>query len=1258
MSTPRLGPCERILLITFLLLASTIAAAWVGLPEARAASPNYVSGNACAGGPNPTWQSGDTWIMYGNVTVPIGCILTIEPGAQIMGDPDVHLYIDGTLVAGGTAGTPSKFVDNQTAGIPWAGIQFNAGAAGSVTWSSFDRVLVAIAAQSSAPAISNNTILRAGAGVRLDGSNTRVADNRIDGGKLGSYGILIASSSSTLARNRINGTSIGIQAMTAGSPIISENTITNVSGGLAIGIYVTNLAAVTISGNTIQGGLGTGGGPGGGGAAAVGILANGTPSVSITGNSLSRLHGGRGGAGPSVVIGQGSSGGAGGGAAGIAVGFGSTALIQSNTLDNLTGGRGGDGGPSSAGRGGPGGPGGDGIGIEIFSASTSAGYVGNSVTNVTAGSGGDGGQPSGNTFSTGTGGSGGNAYGIFSLKGSSPDLSSNTIQNLRGGRGGNSTAGGLSSAGGVGGAGGDATGLIALAEGLGVLHANTVITLLGGTGGNGLVNGGDGGNATALLALGDGEPYNDTSMSFNRLSSVTGGDGGIGGSLSGDGGSASAISALHVNATLASNTIAALRGGAGGIYFVPTNQASRGGDAAGVSFLLVPMGTSVQDSIGSVTAGTPGTGKAPPANYGVGYYFAGNSTVTTHAWLTNATVAGIGNFTLYVDNYTEATTLNTPFAVDRVAVESAGNLTVRNFLAVKAFWPNNTTALPGVTVDVTDNAATVYNSVSPTGWAQWIPVTNRVYVNRPIPTWNTTVASVSLAGSSFAANPRTVNMTASQTQYFTMIDASAPTSATGGLPTWETTRSFSVPFTYSDGNGVGVASVSLWYNQNGTGWVQNITQAVSAFGGGIFPFTASSDGTYQFATTAIDRDGNAQVTPPAANTSWTIVDTVSPTAHVRLLPRYETSLSFAVSWAADAGVTDVASFTVQVNTGLGWLDWQPATTATSATFTATGQGPVAFRVLAADFAGNLESKTGNDTWTLVDSFAPRVVSSTPTGTLNVTPGFIVLSFSEPMNESSVEVAFSLTPALIGTFTWTNGSTTLIFQPSQPFTAGTTYSVTLGTGARDVAGNAVAQADVFSFATPAPPPAPGLSLGDLWPILVIVAAGLAALAFFLVRRRSAAALEDVTEAPKPAPAPAASKPEAAIDDVFLLYRKDGVLIKHETRRLRPDIDTDILSGMLTAVQQFVKDSFRGEEGEELNEMTVGQMHILIGRGKWLIVAATLTGGDIESMTAQIQKCVEDMETHNWDRLEEWDGDMDIAKALGPYLKKLIRGEYAA
>ncbi|MEW5761302.1 MAG: hypothetical protein AB1779_11120, partial [Candidatus Thermoplasmatota archaeon] len=49
-----------------------------------------------------------------------------------------------------------------------------------------------------------------------------------------------------------------------------------------------------------------------------------------------------------------------------------------------------------------------------------------------------------------------------------------------------------------------------------------------------------------------------------------------------------------------------------------------------------------------------------------------------------------------------------------------------------------------------------------------------------------------------------------------------------------------------------------------------------------------------------------------------------------------------------------------------------------------------------------------------------------------------------------------------------------------------------------------------------------------------------------------------------------KEEFAVEDVFLIY-KDGRLIQHTTRRIKADMDEEILTSMLTAVQTFIKDS---------------------------------------------------------------------------------------
>jgi hypothetical protein len=252
-----------------------------------------------------------------------------------------------------------------------------------------------------------------------------------------------------------------------------------------------------------------------------------------------------------------------------------------------------------------------------------------------------------------------------------------------------------------------------------------------------------------------------------------------------------------------------------------------------------------------------------------------------------------------------------------------------------------------------------------------------------------------------------------------------------------------------------------------------------------------------------------------------------------------------------------------------------------------------------------------------------------------------------MDRASAEAAFRITPSMNGAFSWSADSRVMTWIPQRALVSAATHVVNIDSSARDVAGNSMSGPYPFSFTTSASPLGGG-GVGDwIWIIGVIVAAALGGLFLFLfMRQRSAKAGTAAAEK---------LKEEAVIDDVFLLYN-DGLLIKHETRRLKPDVDSDILSGMLTAVQQFVKDSFRSEDAE-LNEMTFGTMHILLGRGKWLILAAIVGGDGVDAFTRQIKKAIEDMETHHWDQLESWNGDMVIAKTFGPYVKKLIRGEYA-
>jgi hypothetical protein len=103
-----------------------------------------------------------------------------------------------------------------------------------------------------------------------------------------------------------------------------------------------------------------------------------------------------------------------------------------------------------------------------------------------------------------------------------------------------------------------------------------------------------------------------------------------------------------------------------------------------------------------------------------------------------------------------------------------------------------------------------------------------------------------------------------------------------------------------------------------------------------------------------------------------------------------------------------------------------------------------------------------------DIYPPQVVSHFPIGAEVDIDVNVTIDFNEEMQHLSVEEAFSIEPHVEGTFSWMGK--TLIFTPLS-LTNDTMYTVTLGTGAKDLAGNSLLSSYQFSFTTkmdPYPP----------------------------------------------------------------------------------------------------------------------------------------------------------------------------------------------
>jgi hypothetical protein len=128
----------------------------------------------------------------------------------------------------------------------------------------------------------------------------------------------------------------------------------------------------------------------------------------------------------------------------------------------------------------------------------------------------------------------------------------------------------------------------------------------------------------------------------------------------------------------------------------------------------------------------------------------------------------------------------------------------------------------------------------------------------------------------------------------------------------------------------------------------------------------------------------------------------------------------------------------------------------------------------------------------------------------------------------------------------------------------------------------------------------------------------------------------------------------IDEMFLMT-PTGMLLKHYTRRLRPDQDADILAGMLTAVQNFVRESFE-ETGGRLKEIRFESYDILLTYSKNVVLAAVISTKKPEKLRNQLKAAASDLEAQFGERISRWSGDRSDLVEIDAVMKKLISGKY--
>jgi|GEM_PF-4615842 len=113
---------------------------------------------------------------------------------------------------------------------------------------------------------------------------------------------------------------------------------------------------------------------------------------------------------------------------------------------------------------------------------------------------------------------------------------------------------------------------------------------------------------------------------------------------------------------------------------------------------------------------------------------------------------------------------------------------------------------------------------------------------------------------------------------------------------------------------------------------------------------------------------------------------------------------------------------------------------------------------------------------------------------------------------------------------------------------------------------------------------------------------------------------------------------AIKHVFLVY-PNGLLITHLTTPGTNIIDVEIFTGMLTAVQSFIKESFQmGEASGGLDRLRYRSLEIAIERGDNVFLAVVVDGRVTDQLHNKMHNVIAHVSEKFGPKLKDWDGDL--------------------
>jgi outer membrane protein OmpA-like peptidoglycan-associated protein len=111
----------------------------------------------------------------------------------------------------------------------------------------------------------------------------------------------------------------------------------------------------------------------------------------------------------------------------------------------------------------------------------------------------------------------------------------------------------------------------------------------------------------------------------------------------------------------------------------------------------------------------------------------------------------------------------------------------------------------------------------------------------------------------------------------------------------------------------------------------------------------------------------------------------------------------------------------------------------------------------------------------------------------------------------------------------------------------------------------------------------------------------------------------------------------VEHVFLIHRHTGLLISHVAAADAAGQDPQLVSSMLVAIQDFVRDSFTGAEQQGLDTVRLGELWLWSEPGPFATLVAVIRGNPPEGLHDQLRSVLSRIHDERPHALESFDGD---------------------